>query len=232
MVRDYSKGKIYCIKVNTNEEYLPYIGSTTKQYLSQRIEKHHSNYKYWKKNGKGFMSSFTLFEKYGFNECYIELLELCPCSCSEELRKKEREWFDKLNCVNMTRPFVTKEERVEYFKNYNEEHKEEIAEKKKIYHEEHKEEITEKRKIIYENNKEEILQKNKKYRDEHKEEIIIKARIKYHKNKEELSEKKKETYECPCGSVCRKSDKARHEKSKKHQDYLSTIGTICVSAIA
>jgi hypothetical protein len=185
MARDYSKGKVYMIR-SKDEDCVPYVGSTTKQYLSQRIEKHHSNYKNWKKNGKGFMSSFTLFEKYEFKNCYIELLELCPCKSIEELLKKEREWFDKLNCVNIVKPFISKEEMVEYFKIYQQEHKEQIAEKAKIYQQEHKEQI---------------------------------------------AEKMKEKYECPCGSICRKSDKARHERSLKHQDYLSTIGTLCSTTV-
>lgn len=195
-----------------DENCVSYVGSTTKQYLSQRIVKHRNSYKHWKENPEkySFVSSYILFEKYGIENCYIELLDLCPCSCSEELRKKEREWFDKLNCVNIVRPFITKEEN---------------------YYETHKKEITETRKIHYDEHKEEILLKNKEYRDKHKEEIIIKDRIKYHKNKIEYNEKRKETYECPCGSICRKCDKNRHERTNKHQKYLAVL-TVCVTTIA
>ena len=229
-----------------DEDCVPYVGSTTKQYLSQRIEKHHSNYKNWKKNGKGFMSSFTLFEKYEFKNCYIELLELCPCKSIEELLKKEREWFDKLNCVNIVKPFISKEEMVEYFKIYQQEHKEQIAEKAKIYQQEHKEQIAEKKKIHYETNKEEYAERSKIYRDsnkeqiaekkkeyhqKNKEQIAEKAKIYQQEHKEQIAEKMKEKYECPCGSICRKSDKARHERSLKHQDYLSTIGTLCSTTV-
>jgi hypothetical protein len=205
MARNHSKGKVYMIR-SKDVDCVPYVGSTTKQYLSQRMVKHRNSYKYWKKNPKknSFVSCYTLFEKFGIENCFIELLELFPCNCNDELRKKEREWFDKLNCVNIVRPFITKEE------NYYETHKIEIAETRKIHYDEYKEEI---------------LKKNKEYRDKHKEEIIIKDKIRYHKNKEQINEKKKETYECPCGSICRKSDKNRHNRSKKHQKYLTTIST-------
>lgn len=193
-----------------DENCVSYVGSTTKQYLSQRMEKHHSNYKCWKKNGKGFMSSFTLFEKYGFKNCYIELLELCPCKISEELRKKEREWFDKLNCVNMDKPFISAEEKIEYDKIKYEKNKELLQEKAKIYRDKHKEEIDKRGKI---------------YRDEHKEKISNYKKEYAIKNKEQILEKAKEKYECVCGDIICKGNKARHERTQKHQKYLTTIST-------
>jgi len=186
MARDYSKGKVYCIKVNTEEEYLPYIGSTTKQYLSQRMDKHRNSFKQWKNNRRIFMSSFNLFQNYGIENCYIELLELFPCSCNEELRKKEREWFDKINCVNIKKPFISNEEIVEYHKIRN-------IEYNKLHPE-----------------------RNKKY---------------YEKYKKQILEKNKEKYECQCGSICRIAEKSTHEKTKKHQYYLSTIGTLCSTTV-
>jgi hypothetical protein len=35
-----------------------------------------------------------------------------------------------------------------------------------------------------------------------------------------LDEKRKEKHICLCGSTYRKSDKAKHERTQKHQDYL------------
>ena len=229
-----------------DENCVSYVGSTTKQYLSQRMDKHRSGYKQWKKNEKNFVSSFTLFEKYGIENCYIELLELCPCKSIEELLKSERFWFDKLNCVNIVKPFMSKEENAEYLKAYQQEHKEEIAEKRKIHYETNKEEIAGKTKIYQQTHKEEYAERSRIYQQTHKEEyaerrkihyetnkeeIAEKSKIKYQKNKEEIAEKRKETYECPCGSVCRKDVKTRHNRSKKHQDYLSTVRTLCSATI-
>jgi hypothetical protein len=146
-----------------------------------------------------------LFEKYGIENCFIELIESFPCKCNDELRKKEREWFDKIKCVNMARPFVTKEERVEKEKECS--------------------------KIYYEANKELIMAKVKTYQQENKEQIA-----EYHKeykqaNKEQIAENAKEAYECQCGSIIRKDSKTRHEKTKKHQNYLLTINTFCTTAV-
>ena len=180
MARNYQQAKIYCIKVNTEEEYLPYVGSSCKRLLSQRMNQHRQDFNKWKKGKYGFISSFTLFEKFGIENCYIELIELFPCNCNDELRKKEREHIDKIKCVNMDRPFRTKEEAIQQKKNHAEKNKIEIAEKKA------------------EN---------------------------YKENKIEIAEKRKENYKCPCGSILRKDGKIEHERSKKHQNYLSTIGT-------
>jgi hypothetical protein len=163
MARNYKQAKIYCIKVNTEEEYLPYVGSSCKRLLSQRMNQHRCSYKRWKEGkNERFVSSFTLFEKYGIEECFIELIEIFPCNCNDELRKKEREWIEKMKCVNIVKRVIITEE--------------EIAERKKIYREEHKEQI---------------------------------------------AEKGKETFTCNCGSVCRKSEKVRHERSLKHQNFIT-----------
>ena len=45
----------------------------------------------------------------------------------------------------------------------------------------------------------------------------------YEQNKEMLLEKRKEKYTCECGPVLTKGNKSRHEKSKRHQDYLTKL---------
>ena len=54
-------------------------------------------------------------------------------------------------------------------------------------------------------NKEKNKQYQKQYREANKEKIAAKGKIKF---------------TCECGSTLRKSDKAKHEKSKKHQKYI------------
>ena len=41
----------------------------------------------------------------------------------------------------------------------------------------------------------------------------------YERNKERISEKAKVKFICSCGVSCRITDRARHEKSKQHQQY-------------
>jgi len=162
MARDYKQAKIYCIKVNTDNEYLPYVGSSCKRLLSQRMNQHRHDYKQWKKNPEkyGFLSSFTLFEKFGIQNCFIELIELFPCKCNDELRKQERVWFDKIECCNQRKPYRSEEEVKDY-------------DKARIRDKEQKKEY------------------DIKYREEHKEEIIIKNKEYCQKNKEQISEKKR-----------------------------------------
>jgi len=72
---NYQNGKIYFIEpICEHEENERYIGSTTKQYLSQRMESHRSSYKQWRKNkviNLRFVTSYILFEKYGLENCQI-----------------------------------------------------------------------------------------------------------------------------------------------------------------
>jgi hypothetical protein len=58
---NYEKTKIYKIWSPHGDDI--YIGSTTKDLLSQRMAIHRSHYKTWIKNGvkKGYISSFVLF---------------------------------------------------------------------------------------------------------------------------------------------------------------------------
>ena len=46
---DYQKTKIYKIESHLGDKI--YVGSTAKEYLSQRFQQHKNHYKHWK-NGK------------------------------------------------------------------------------------------------------------------------------------------------------------------------------------
>lgn len=152
---DYSQAKIY--KIIGGDEC--YIGSTVEKYLSNRMGGHRTSYKLWKNGKTNFTSSFTLFDKYGLENCTIELIEVFPCSCVEELRKREKENIQEQICVNKASPIRTKNEEKIYKQKYAEEHKEEIQQYKQQYREEHKEEISSQGKQYYELNKEKIRTK-------------------------------------------------------------------------
>jgi len=61
----------------------------------------------------------------------------------------------------------------------------------------------------------EYRQKNKEYRKEKNQEW-------YQANKAEILEQNKEKIECECGSIVRRSDIARHNRTKKHSDYIAS----------
>jgi hypothetical protein len=124
---DYSKGKIYKIVVDTDEEYKPYVGSTCQE-LSQRMTDHRKDYKKWKKEKATKCFSYDLFDKFGIESCQIILLEEYPCDSKIKLIMKEREWFDKIKCCNERKPFISKNEKNEYNKKWYETNKEQRKE--------------------------------------------------------------------------------------------------------
>jgi hypothetical protein len=84
---DYKNGKVYSIRCDKTNKI--YIGSTI-QTLAQRKSTHHTNYNRWKQSGKGgFIRAYQLFEDYGFENCYIELIENYPCKDKAELNARE-----------------------------------------------------------------------------------------------------------------------------------------------
>ena len=84
---NYQNTKIYKIESHLGPKI--YIGSTTKQYLSQRMDTHRGNYKQWKKGNGGNVSSYILFDEYGLENCNILLLESYPCNSKDEKAAKE-----------------------------------------------------------------------------------------------------------------------------------------------
>jgi hypothetical protein len=82
---NYQNGKIYKIEALNGEEGDVYIGSTCKQYLSQRMDKHRTSFKLWKEGKVNNVTSYNLFDKYGVENCNIILLETFPCTSHDEL---------------------------------------------------------------------------------------------------------------------------------------------------
>ena len=115
----YSNSKVYKIIGNVDNS-IEYIGSTRKQYLSQRMDTHRSAYKRWK-NGKGeFRTSFNVFEKYGIENCSIILLEQCDnIKTKDQLLARERYYMEQSpNCTNKMRPIISDQERLEQVQAY------------------------------------------------------------------------------------------------------------------
>lgn len=143
---DYSQGKIYKIVGNGKV----YVGSTARP-LSSRKAEHSCEFRKWKDGKRHYVSSFDCLSD---PECYIELLEMCPCSCVDELRKCERKWIEELVCVNKKITGRTTKE----YRNSNQ-----AKDRKKIRYEENKEEIQAKRKEYYNKNIDSILEKKRAY---------------------------------------------------------------------
>ena len=171
---DYSKGKIY--KLICDDPELIYIGSTTQHYLANRLSGHHQSYK------KGMdVSSHKLFEAGGVK---IELIELYPCECKEQLLLRERYWLEHTECVNVIkRPFVTYEENLERVKKYAQDNREEVLRKKREYTARTKEKKREYDRLNYQKNRERKLNQVQEYYANNRDKRIEYASSYYYMNK-------------------------------------------------
>ena len=156
---NYSNGKVYKIEPINGDDGDVYFGSTTKEYLSQRMDTHRNNYKSYKNGHKNLLcSSFILFDKYGIENCNIVLLENVNAESKDQLTAREAYYIRNYKCVNKCIPLRKVKE---YMDEYYIKNREKIVEKGKIYREINKEIISKRRKKIYEANKEITSEKRK-----------------------------------------------------------------------
>ena len=76
------------------------------------MARHRAAYRSHANGSKAYCSSFLLFEKFGLDNCKIELVEVFPCNSKEELRQREGYWIKQEECVNK---LVAGRNRVEYY---------------------------------------------------------------------------------------------------------------------
>jgi hypothetical protein len=197
----YQNGKIYCIRSHNTEAY--YIGSTCSQ-LSKRFHQHKSNY--WRHlNGTGpKVYSFQLFND-GIENCYIELIENYPCSCKDELVRREGEIIRqhrKTNQIlNVATPNRTKQE----------------------YHKDNRVKILDRVKKWVESNKEKRTEYTKEYHQKNKAEICEKTRLWREQNPEKNKEYNEKKVLCECGKVIGYKHYSRHKKTEKHINDVKKI---------
>jgi hypothetical protein len=84
---DYQNGKIYKVWTLLGTEI--YIGSTAQKLLSSRMNNHRNSYNKWKKGKANKVTVYDLFDKYGVENCKIELIEKFPCRDYLELEARE-----------------------------------------------------------------------------------------------------------------------------------------------
>ena len=142
---------------------------------------------------KNKFQNVSSFEIIKYDDCYIELYEKYPCSDKMELHKREGEIIRSLNCVNKNMP--------------GKKNKECMKEIRKKYY-----------KKWYEENKENKKKYKKEYYQQNKEKILKQTKEKYNK---EYYHKNKKIYNCVCGAEIIMKNKLRHEKSKKHINFIN-----------
>jgi hypothetical protein len=211
------QAKIYRILSTKGDKV--YIGSTILS-LNKRMNRHRGEFK-----DKSKYMSRILFEEYGMNHCFIELIEEV-----EQEQQFIRERFhieNTANCVNKRMPIHTDEEikeakdksaqyKHDWYLAKKEEDKEafnkKACENQKKYYQQHKEECLA-RATEYRNklDKEVISAKNKAYHEAHKDSDKYKAK----------NERLKEKVPCEeCGAIMMRANLSRHKKHHHSADAL------------
>ena len=203
---DYSKGKIYKITNDYNDEV--YVGSTC-----DSIDKRFCGHKYasYEKKSK-HLPLYTLINEIGIERFRIHLIEEYPCEDKYQLRQKEGQYIRQLGTLNKKIAGRTDQE-------YREENKDKLKETSKIYHSKNKEIIKEKKKEYHKSEHATQLRKAYQQTDEYKEMKRISDKNYRENNKEKINLVKKEIIVCECGGTCQRDGLARHRRTAKHTKY-------------
>ena len=169
----FESGKIYFIWNDCNDEI--YVGSTCQSTLAKRMTTHRDQ-----RNSCNHRKLYTLMNEIGVDKFHIELIELFPCSCKDELRKREGFHIRQIGTLNVVIEDRTRKE-------YKETNKDKIKEYMKTYREDKKEHILEKTKEYRENNGDKI----KQYKIDNKEKIVAQRKEYYERTKEVKQEYQK-----------------------------------------
>jgi len=132
----YQQGKVYAIICRKTGRR--YVGSTCEPTLARRFAEHTKGFKTWLVTGKKYMLSYDIIKD---GDCYIVLLELCPCNSRDELRMCEQKHIDFCECINKHRAFISKEEILEKKRQYNEQNRDKLLEQNKQNYEKKCDEI-------------------------------------------------------------------------------------------
>lgn len=174
----YSQCKVYKLTAKAgvyadDEEQPFYIGSTCKPRLCQRMTWHRSDAK------TGTSNVYQWMRDIGAQNVEISLLQAYPeCTSFDEQRKFEREWVDRLQpSLNMSRPYVTKEEARETVRDWYNENKDARTKYYRKWREENNHVLVEKRREYYQLNRDALLEKRRVYRENNKDVLVEKGRV-------------------------------------------------------
>ena len=156
---DYQQGKIYTIRCRIDETLI-YVGSTT-QSLAVRWGGHKRD------SIKKKISLIYRTINNDWDNWFIELYELYPCSCKEELCRKEGEIIRLIGTLNVKIEGRTQKEwrenHADKKKEYDNNHADKIKEYQKEYRENKAEKKKEYQKEYKKNNADEIRKYKKEY---------------------------------------------------------------------
>lgn len=201
-----------------------YIGSTKN--IIKRINAHKLSC-YNTNNQKYNLKIYEIIRNNGgWEKWNVKVIDTIKNISKRQAQQKEEEWRQQLNPqLNIIKAYTTIEQKKEFQKDY-----------KKKYREENKEKVKEQKHNEYINNREKYQESMKIYREENKEKLkeqkhneYIKNREKYlerakkykEENKNSIKQKRCEKIQCSCGTIFSRNDKARHERTITHQNYIN-----------
>ena len=205
---DYSKIVIYKIQHKEIDELL-YVGSTTDftrrksqhKTVCNSVEHKRYNLKIYK----------MIRDNGGFDNFNIIVIKEYPCQNKREAEAEEDKVMREMKAnMNAIRPYVSREERLQqkrdYQHHYRLENEDRIKEEKKQYRLENKDKIAEYKKQYRLENRDKVNERKKQYRLE---------------NRDEINERRKQKITCECGCVLTKRVMGRHQRSKRHRDFVN-----------
>ena len=217
-------GTIYKIHCNITGE--DYYGSTKWYY--NRISAHKCSTE--KQLSKRQCKSRQILDRGNYTFSVLEELPI------EELKSRERYYFENFPCINQVIPYKTREEILQYKRDRS---KSEIAKQEHaLYRQEHRQELAAKERERYNANKDEIKKRqnaryvcvcgiensntNKWQHEKSKRHLdFVENGIKYVKPTRTYEEYKNDKINCDCGGKYTPNRKAGHFKTKRHQDFIN-----------
>jgi hypothetical protein len=185
----YDQSKIY--KIISDQSEMIYVGSTTKQYLSQRMDKHRNGFKNWKEGKGSFVASYEILK---YDDAKIILLENCNCKSRDELIAREQFYIDKYKDICINKHFA---------KGRN------IEKRRETQNEYRK------------NNIEQERERDRKRYEKDKEKRIALSKNRYEVKKNQINEYRRDKIFCECGVAVARGSIHRHKKSKGHINYIN-----------
>lgn len=145
-------------------------------------------------------------------------------SYHKEYREKNKE---KLTQKHKSYVEAHKNHIKQYHSEYRQKNADTLKEKSKKRYEENKERYSEQGKLYREKNKEKLKAQKKKYHEANKDTRSKKQKVYRELNKEKIYAHGKEYIFCECGEDIQRGGKARHRRSKKHNDAIEELLKLC-----
>jgi len=123
-----------------------------------------------------------LFEKYGFDNCKISIVETCDVKTKEELNLRESYYIQNHKCINSYIPLQTQQQLKDKKNEYYKKNKDYYDKKNKDWSDKNKDRHKELNHLNYLKNKEKIREKYLQNR----EDILLKSKNRYESKKNNI----------------------------------------------